>query len=148
LLLTVLLLDLWTKYAAFNWLRRHGSVPIIDGFLRLVMAENTGAAFGIAAGHRWLLVTASVAALLVIFMVFLLSGKEPTLIHIALGIFAGGVCGNLYDRLFNEGRVRDFIDVVYWPGRHWPAFNLADSVLCISVALLILAALRQPRHDA
>jgi lipoprotein signal peptidase len=36
--------------------------------------------------------------------------------------------------------VRDFIDVVYWPGRHWPAFNAADSMLCIAVAMMITAA--------
>jgi lipoprotein signal peptidase len=37
--------------------------------------------------------------------------------------------------------VRDFVDVVYWPGRHWPAFNVADSMLCAAVVLLLLSNL-------
>ena len=99
LLFAVLLLDLWTKQAVFSWLRQRGSVPVIDGFLQLVMAENTGAAFGIAAGRRWLLVAASVIALVVIFVVFIFSAKESRLVHVGLGLFAGGVCGNLYDHV-------------------------------------------------
>ena len=138
-------LDLASKSAVFGWLQhRRGSISIIDGFLQLVEAENTGAAFGIAAGQRCLLISASIIALIVVFAVFLFSGSERKLVHTALGLFAAGICGNLYDRIFNYGRVRDFIDVVYWPGRHWPAFNIADSMLCIAVGLLIISGLRTP----
>jgi signal peptidase II len=46
--------------------------------------------------------------------------------------------------------VRDFIDVVYWPGKHWPAFNVADSMLCAAVALIIISGFftekRHPEH--
>jgi signal peptidase II len=134
-----LVLDLWTKKAIFNWLKDKGSVPIINGFLQLVLAENDGAAFGIAAGKYHLLVAVSVVALIAILAIFLFSGTQQKLIHIALGLFAAGVCGNLWDRVFNNGQVRDFIDVVYWPGKHWPAFNVADTMLCIGVGLLIIS---------
>jgi signal peptidase II len=134
-------LDLWSKKTVFGWLDRapRNTVAIVDGFLRLTAAENPGAAFGIATGRRNLLIAVSVAALIVVLVVFLLSGSERRLIHFSLGLFAAGVCGNLYDRLFNNGLVRDFIDVVYWPGRHWPAFNIADSLLCVAVGLLLLS---------
>ncbi len=136
-------LDLWSKKAIFAWLcqKRQNSISIIDGFLRLVMAENAGAAFGIAAGQTWVLITISAVALIAVFAIFLLSKNERRLVHIALGLFAAGICGNLWDRIFNAGCVRDFIDVVYWPGRHWPAFNFADSMLCIAVGLMIIASL-------
>lgn len=134
-----LALDLWTKRAIFNWLEQRGSIPIINGFLQLVLAENDGAAFGIAAGKYHLLVAVSVVALIAILAIFLFSGTQQKLIYIALGLFAAGVCGNLWDRVFNNGQVRDFIDVVYWPGRHWPAFNVADTLLCIGVGLLIIS---------
>jgi len=134
-------LDLWSKAAVFDWLmsRHYGRVSVIDGFLQLVVAENAGAAFGIAAGQRYLLVVISVVALVVILAVFLLSRTKQRLVHIALGLLAAGVCGNLYDRIFNNGLVRDFIDVVYWPGKHWPAFNVADSMLCTAVGVLIIS---------
>lgn len=133
-------LDLWSKWAVFEYLGRRpgGDIPIIDGFLRLVVVENTGAAFGIAAGQRWLLTSVSIIALIVILGIFFFSTGKSKVMHIALGLFTAGVCGNLYDRIFNDGRVRDFIDIVYWPGKHWPAFNVADSMLCIGVGLLII----------
>jgi len=141
-----LALDLWTKRAVFDWLERQGSIPVINGFLQLVQAENDGAAFGIAAGQHHLLAAVSIAALIVILAIFLFSGRQGKLVHIALGLFAAGVCGNLWDRVFNNGRVRDFIDVMYWPGRHWPAFNVADSMLCIGVGLLIISTFFIGKH--
>jgi signal peptidase II len=138
-----LALDLWSKKAVFDWLsqQKTNSFSIINGFLQLVQEQNPGAAFGIAAGRRFLLISVSIIALVVIFAIFLHSGNERRLTHVALGLFAAGVCGNLYDRLFNSGTVRDFIDVVYWPGKHWPAFNVADTLLCIAVGLMIIALL-------
>jgi signal peptidase II len=94
-----------------------------------------------AGGHRWLLVTVSFMALVVVIIAFLFGGISRRIIQIALALFAAGVSGNLYDRLFNDGKVRDFIDVVYWPSRHWPSFNVADSMLCIAVGLLIISSL-------
>jgi signal peptidase II len=141
-------LDLWSKSAVFGWLQRQPDCKfsIIDGFFHVVTALNEGAAFGMARGQRYLLMAISVIALVVILAVFFSSGKRQELVHIALGLFAAGVCGNLYDRVFNDGLVRDFIDIVYWPGRHWPAFNAADSMLCIAVGLLIISSLRSPKR--
>ncbi len=139
--------DLWTKSAVFTWLvnvQGHG-VAIIDGFLRLQLAMNRGAAFGIAEGHRVMLVSISVVALAVILVIFLFARQERKIVVVALALFAAGVSGNLYDRLFNGGAVRDFIDVMYWPGRHWPAFNVADSMLCSAVGLLIISSLFSPK---
>ena len=142
-----LTLDLWSKRAVFNWLRPGESVSVIDGFLQLVRAENPGAAFGIAAGQYHLLVAVSVIALVVIFAVFLFSGTRRKLVHIALALFAAGVCGNLYDRIFNNGLVRDFIDV-YYRQYHWPAFNVADSMLCVGVGLMIISSFRAPKSSS
>ena len=140
-----LALDLWTKKAVFTWLRYGESFPLIKGFAHLMKALNDGAAFSIFAGKPFLLTLVSAVAMLVIVAVFLSSGRQHPSIHVALGLFAAGVCGNLYDRIFNDGLVRDFIDVVYWPGRHWPTFNVADSLLCIGVGLLVVSALVTPK---
>ncbi|MHC4203646.1 MAG: signal peptidase II [Planctomycetota bacterium] len=134
-----LVLDLWTKTAVFGWLKPMETYPIINGFLRLTIAENNGAAFNLFAGKPYFLAAVSLIAMAGIFVVFLLSGGMHKLVHIALGLFAAGVCGNLYDRLFNNGLVRDFIDV-YRGEYHWPTFNVADSLLCIGVGLLIISS--------
>jgi len=142
-----LALDLWTKQAVFGWLGPEGSARIIDGILTFRTALNTGAAFGIASGRQWLLVSVSVLALAAILTIFFVGGARQRVVQVALGLFAAGVSGNLWDRLFNGGRVRDFIDVVYWPGRHWHTFNVADAMLCIAVFLLIVATLLTDSSD-
>ena len=138
-----LTLDLWSKKAVFDFLEHqpHNTYSIIDGVLQFVRALNDGAAFGIFSGRPYLLGAVSIIALVAIITIFLFSGSERRVVHIALGLFAAGVCGNFYDRVFNDGMVRDFIDVVYWPGKHWPAFNVADSLLCVGVALMIISCI-------
>jgi len=140
-LLLGLATDLWTKHAVFAWLqdKPDQKATIIDGFLSFQLALNRGAAFGIADGRRPFLIGVAVLAMLIILGVFFFGTGRQRAIQAALGLFAAGVSGNLWDRIFNGGRVRDFIDVIYWPGRHWHTFNVADSWLCIAVVLLIAA---------
>jgi len=143
-----LALDLWSKQAVFNRLSTKDgqSVSIIDGFVDFVMSQNAGAAFGIAAGGRPVLITISIIALITIFAVFLFAAIKQKIVIVAMAMFAAGVMGNLYDRVFNNGLVRDFIDV-YWRRWHWPAFNVADSLLCIAVGLLIISNFTKPRSS-
>lgn len=138
LLAAGLALDLWSKKAVFDRWAIGESHTVINGLLSLAPTVNSGAAFGICAGQSFFLTAASVLALVVVFAYFFFSGTEHRLVHIAIGLLAAGICGNLYDRIFNDGLVQDFIDVVYWPGKHWPAFNVADALLCIGVWLLII----------
>jgi signal peptidase II len=133
-----IILDLWSKSAIFARLDNGETLPIIDGIVQFIRTTNPGAAFGIAHGQRTLLVSVSVIALLVILGIFFFGKIRDISMTVILALLAAGVTGNLYDRIFNHGQVRDFIDVVYWPGRHWPAFNVADSLLCIAVGLLII----------
>ncbi len=152
------LLDLWTKHAVFAALRDKPdqTQAILDGILSFRLALNDGAAFGIAAGNRLFLVGVSAVALAIILGLFLFGAARQRLVQVAMGLFAAGVGGNLWDRAFNDGRVRDFIDVVYWPGRHWHTFNLADAMLCIAVGLFMLTVLftdsscqrRDPPHKS
>ena len=80
-------------------------------------------------------------------LVFFLMRKDlTTLMAVALGLFAGGIAGNLYDRLFHEGAVRDFIDV-YVGTYHWPTFNVADSLLCTAVGLLLISSYLTDRQS-
>ena len=146
-------LDLWTKQAVFSWLTATpgNEFSIIKDVVTFVMRENSGAAFSIATGQTLALVTISIVALVVVVVIFLFGGIGQRITQIALALFTAGIIGNLYDRIFNNGFVRDFIDVVYWPGKHWPAFNVADSMLCVAVGLLLISNItsaysRKPAH--
>ena len=138
-------LDLWSKSAVFNWLKTkpNQEVTLIDGLLKFVIGYNRGAAFGIAQGKTTMLVTISVIALIAVVIIFLRGRLYGKLMQIALGLFTAGIIGNLFDRAFNDGFVRDFIDV-YWRTHHWPTFNVADSMLCIAVGLIIIANFTSP----
>jgi len=145
-----LLLDLWSKKAAFERLEPYEVYRVIDGFLQLVRAENNGAAFGLFAGKSYFLTAISSIAMVAILGVFLFAANRQKLVNIALGLFAAGVCGNLYDRAFNDGLVRDFIDL-YYRSYHWHTFNVADALLCVGVGLLMISTflIEQPaqKHD-
>ena len=140
-LLLGLLADLWTKRAVFAWLEYtvDQKAEILGRVLTFRLALNDGAAFGIFSGRPALLVGVSATAMLVILGVFLLTSARQRIVQVSLGLFAAGVSGNLWDRLFNNGQVRDFIDVMYWRGRHWHTFNVADTMLCVAVGLLLVA---------
>lgn len=135
-------LDLWSKSAVFDWLitKPGAQYHIINGFLKFVMRENSGAAFSIARGQTSMLVFVSVVALIAVTGVFLFGKIRSRLMQTALAMFTAGIIGNLYDRITNDGFVRDFIDV-YYEGFHWPAFNVADSMLCISVGILVITSI-------
>lgn len=143
--LAVVLLDQVTKLqvrASFVY----GGEPlaVIPGFFNLVYVRNPGAAWGLFGGQQtWLvLLSIVVLALLAANHRHLLN---PTADHrIALGLMTGGILGNLIDRV-RLGWVTDFFDF-HIAGRHWPAFNIADSAICIAVGIYLLSSLWHHRH--
>lgn len=140
--------DLWTKKAAFEFVLNNGNshfeYSVIDGFFNLVYRENPGAAWSIFAGKKIFLTTISVIALIAIGFGFFAGTFKTTLTRIAAALFFAGVIGNLYDRLFNDGKVRDFLDF-YYRDYHYPAFNLADSMLCVAVGLILIQTFRDSK---
>ena len=133
--------DLWSKTAVFKWLGWEETPykihTVIEGFFNIVMRENKGAAWSIAHGQRFLLVSVSIVAFFVVIGIFIFGNIRHRVMQIALALFTAGIIGNLYDRIFNDGGVRDFLDFNIF-GYAWPAFNIADSMLCVAVGLLII----------
>jgi len=134
----VLVLDQTAKYAITQSLVR-GEHIAITPFFNLVLAFNQGAAFSFlsdAGGwQRWFF--SGIAAGASVLIVYLLrKHAAEKLFCAALSFILGGALGNLWDRI-TLGHVVDFLDF-YFGGHHWPAFNLADSVIFIGAALLIL----------
>ena len=113
------------------------SFPIIEGFLHLTYTKNTGAAFSMLEGQRVFFIV--IASLAVIIMVaFLMYSKNPSkLLRIGLSLMLGGTVGNTVDRVL-YGYVRDMID---FRVINFAIFNIADSALCIGVALIIIYVL-------
>ena len=126
-------LDQWTKALAARYLP---DVPfvLIPGLFELHYSTNTGAAFGLGAGGRWLLVALTLAILAVIVWVFV-TGKLRGVWATIGGtlVLAGGV-GNLIDRAF-VGRVTDFL---YFKLIDFPIFNVADCGVVVGAIMLLI----------
>jgi signal peptidase II len=151
----VILLDLWTKSLVLARIDLHEAIPIIPNFFQLVHVRNTGAAFGIGANANSdvvpiLLNVGAVAVFCVVVVYALRSAVTDRVLQVGLHLILGGAIGNLIDR-FRFGWVVDFLDVyATWGGRehHWPAFNVADSAICIGIVLLFFDMRKKPEEAA
>jgi signal peptidase II len=139
-----LALDLWTKKLAFDRLV-DATEPyrLIPGWLEFQVTINHGAVFGKFQGQRVLFMAVSVAA--IVFLVFLFAGSDRRRgYQVLLGMLLAGVLGNLYDRV-TLGYVRDMIHALpRWQGFFPWIFNVADSLLCVGVGLIVLSNLVKP----
>lgn len=144
--LVVLGLDQLVKFIIRSRLVYGDSIPVIDGFFNIVYVRNTGAAWGMLRDHtEWLtLLAAAVAVLILVFHRRLMS-EVPGRCFI-LGLLLGGVLGNLADRV-RFGWVTDFLDF-HWGRSHFPAFNVADSAICIAMMLYLFLSFQADRRAA
>jgi lipoprotein signal peptidase len=162
-----LAIDLATKAWAFGTLAReiiwdengrvhvfgHPPIRFIPGWLHFEVVANQGAVLGLGQGQRWLFLIVSAGAIGLLTYLFLQSGRAR-FFQLTLGMLLAGVLGNMYDRVVH-GYVRDMFHAL--PDRLWPTFvqdllsfipyfrgpifpwifNVADSFLCVGVAIAI-----------
>jgi signal peptidase II len=146
LTLPLYVLDQITKFLVLANIPTHVTIEVIPGFFNLVQVHNTGAAFGMMKDNNAFFIgLASVAIVAVAVMArrgcFL---DAPSRIGAAL--LASGIVGNLTDR-FLHGYVVDFLDVILpWYG-HWPAFNVADSCICVAAFLFLISGFTAPKAE-
>jgi signal peptidase II len=151
----IILLDAWTKWLIDTRIDLHETITIIPNFFQLVHVRNTGAAFGIGANAQspivpLILNAGAIAVFCVVVVYAMRSAVTDRILQVGLHLILGGAIGNLLDR-FRFGYVVDFLDVyATWGGRehHWPAFNVADSAICIGIALLFFDMRKKPETAA
>ncbi len=139
--IATVLLDQLTKLWVLRSFQEGQVLPVIPGLFNLTLAFNPGAAFGLWSnltdGTRQLVLAGTILLAVAMVVVFLKqTAGRGWLPQTALAGILGGAIGNVIDRV-SYGRVVDFLDF-YWGAYHWPAFNVADSAICVGVAILIL----------
>ena len=140
--LIVFLLDFITKYWATSGLVPHNPVSVFPCF-NLYLTFNTGVSFSMFSAQSavgvWALIglTAGISA----FIIYFIQKETENLSRIGLAMVLGGAIGNLVDRI-RFGSVVDFLDF-YWGKYHWPAFNVADSAICIGAILILFQYIRK-----
>ena len=124
---------------------------VIPGLFNLVHVTNKGAAFSLFASiespvrHYFFVVVNSLAVLGLTGAAWKIGGDLRRLYRISFALIAAGALGNLIDRL-RHGAVTDFLDF-YVGSYHWPAFNVADSSICVGVGVMVLANVLDIRNE-
>ena len=148
----LVLVDAVSKEIAAALLKGRAAVSVIPGLFSLAYVENRGCAWGMLQGQVWPLAVFGIVALAVIVWrrrdIFAAPEGSPRMAAV-LGAVAeplvlAGIIGNLVDRVF-RGYVVDMLDF-HWGPHHFPCFNLADTLICIAVGLLLLASFAEQRQ--
>lgn len=139
----VLLLDQFSKWVALSNLQM-GVPEHVLPFMSWLLLFNPGTAFSFLAQgsgwQRWFFTILGMAAsIYIIWLLF--KSQSDKLLCVALSLILGGALGNVLNRVM-YGAVVDFIDL-YYGNWHWPAFNIADSAICVGAALIIFGELRK-----
>ncbi len=140
------------------------TVPVIDGIFNIVRVHNTGVAFGMGNGTAWssyVFMLVPITAMCILCWAFRKGFFNTSLLRIGWALLLAGVAGNLTDRLvqgfilnhqylngtnsfwdcLTGGYVVDFVDItIPWINYTWPAFNVADSCICIAAVLFIISS--------
>ena len=135
---TIVGLDQLTKYLSVRYLSFNQDFPVLPGF-DLTLRHNTGAAFSFLANasgwQRWFFILLALTMSVIIYFWLRRLSPQAKQEGFALSLILGGALGNFIDRLVH-GYVIDFI-LLHYERWEWPAFNIADSAICIGAILLL-----------
>jgi signal peptidase II len=138
-------LDQLTKYWVALAIPKYTIVPVIPDFFNLVHVYNRGAAFGLLSSWspefvRAFFIGTNLIIVVVLGYLYWRTSTDYPLFLWGYALTLSGALGNLIDRV-RYGEVLDFLD--FYVGRHhWPAFNAADTLICVGAGLLVLAMWR------
>lgn len=139
--LAVILLDQLSKIFILDVMNPPQTIEILP-FANIVLAYNKGVSFSMMANSSTYgpYILAMVALLICAGLVWWMRKEKDKWTRVGIALIIGGAVGNVIDR-FLYGAVVDFVDLHAF-GYHWPAFNVADSAICIGAFLILLRAFR------
>ena len=146
-IILIIVLDQWTKLLVLANFEYGESISVIQEFFSLTYVRNTGAAFGFLATANPafrvpFFLAIPIIAMVVLGFLYRDLPRESRWRSLALGLVTGGAVGNLIDRV-RLGYVVDFLDFHYKNVYYFPAFNIADSAICVGVAILLLSTMEK-----
>ncbi|MFH1898047.1 MAG: signal peptidase II [Candidatus Desantisbacteria bacterium] len=134
------ILDRVTKFFVLSTMQEGESISVWHDFFYLSCIKNQGIAFGLFPTHKNFFVVTTIIIICILLYYWKSIPKGNTWVQIAIGLILGGALGNLWDRIA-FGSVIDFIDIGCNNYR-WPAFNLADSIICVGVSMTLIDFMR------
>jgi signal peptidase II len=148
LTLPLYLLDQFTKYLILRLVDPSEPRVLLPNFFAIVHVTNSGAAFGSFSNNNGFFIALSCVALVIVSLLLLRRNAPGCWRRIALALLLAGILGNLTDRLLH-GHVIDFLLFdLHIPFAHpWPAFNVADSCICLAVLCFVIHSFQQPTQN-
>lgn len=142
IILLFALADQLTKILTLRFIPYQESIPVIPGFFNLTHLHNTGAAFSMLHDNNLFFILLSSA----VFIALIVLRRHFTGLLMQWGwiLLLSGIIGNVTDRI-RLGHVVDFLDFQFG-GYHWPAFNVADSCICIAAGLFVISGFVTPKE--
>ena len=141
MLASILVADQVTKFWIISHFSLYDAQVVIPGFFNLVYVTNKGAAFSMFASvesplRHYFFVSINIIAFLGLSIAAFKMRRNHRFYTISFALIAAGALGNVIDRI-RYGAVIDFLDF-YFGSYHWPAFNVADSSICVGVVILFI----------
>lgn len=139
-------LDQLTKWLIATNLPLGGERPVIPGFFELVYLTNTGAAFSSFSNNNTFFVVLSLCVLAGLLVFYIRGAFKGLLLSLGFSLLAAGILGNVTDRILHK-HVVDFLlfDLHIRYANPWPAFNVADSCICVAAGLFVIASFREEK---
>lgn len=143
----VIILDQISKYIVKTNMNLYDSFPLIKHIIDIHYIENEGASLGMLKDHRWVFMSLSSVALVLMGAAIFYFGKKSLRknnlwINIALALMFGGGVGNMIDRFTNESVVKTgtkvVVDFIEFAFVDFATFNVADSFICIGSVLFCI----------
>jgi len=135
-----LIVDQAIKFFVSSKLILNQSNMKIKDFLNITYVQNTGAAFSLFSGNKWLLIVIGLLALVGLSIYIYKLADITDFDMFTYSLLLGGILGNLIDRIIH-GYVIDYISLNIF-GYHFPIFNFADMCIVISVVLIFIGMLK------
>lgn len=138
--IAVILLDFVSKNIVKALMQTGDSIEVLPGVFNITYVLNKGAAWGMFADRRWIFMVFSTVAIVLIAIILIKNRHSHILFKTSLSLVLGGGIGNMIDRIFYgeklfSGAVVDFLEAAFID---FPVFNIADSAVCVGVALMFV----------
>ncbi len=132
-------LDQLTKWLVLRHIPPEDAITVVPDVFLLVQVHNTGAAFGLLANNNLFFVALSAVALVALAIFWRRGAFRDRWLGVGAGLLAAGILGNLTDRLWHRFVVDFLLFDLHVPfANPWPAFNVADSCICVAAGIFLL----------
>ena len=141
IIVTFYALDQATKWLVIQSLPFDTERPVIPGFFTLVHWGNTGAAFSSFSEKNGMFIVVSALTLVVLAFFAMRGAFQHPSTRLAICLLTAGVLGNVTDRITHHHVVDFLLFNLHVPfANPWPAFNVADSCICVAAGILVVSA--------